>query len=247
LVSRYARTHGPFTTAAVATRFGLGLRVAADVLGRLAADRKLDPGEFVDAAVDSPGSEQWCDSEVLRILRRRSLAALRAQVEPVDTAAYGRFVPPGSRSAPRRPPGSTDWPLSSNNSPACRCRPVRSNPGVRPAGGRLLPGDARRTAGLRGGHLVGRGSISVGASGTTDGWVAFHPADTAPLTLGAPLDLDLTDVHREILAALGTGGARTSSVSSRYPITEPALKDALWQLIWSAMRPVTPSPRCARC
>ena len=85
LVSRYARTHGPFTTAAVAARFGLGLRVAADVLGRLAADRKLTPGEFVDAAVDSPGSEQWCDSEVLRILRRRSLAALRAQVDRITS------------------------------------------------------------------------------------------------------------------------------------------------------------------
>src|SRR6202044_3850487 len=73
----------------VAARFGLGLRVAADVLGRLAADGRLVRGEFSTAAV----GEQWCDADVLRILRRRSLAALRAQVEPVSTAAYGRFLP----------------------------------------------------------------------------------------------------------------------------------------------------------
>ena len=46
LLGRYARTHAPFTTADVADRFGLGLRVAADVLGRLAADGRLVRGEF---------------------------------------------------------------------------------------------------------------------------------------------------------------------------------------------------------
>ena len=49
-----------------------------------------------------PVGEQWCDAEVLRILRRRSLAALRAQVEPVSTAAYGRFLPAWHRSAAAR-------------------------------------------------------------------------------------------------------------------------------------------------
>ena len=90
LIGRYGRTRGPFTTAEVASRFGLGLRVAADVLGRLAVDGKLVHGEFSSAV---PDPDQWCDAEVLRMLRRRSLAALRAQVEPVSTAAFGRFLP----------------------------------------------------------------------------------------------------------------------------------------------------------
>ncbi|HNP14602.1 MAG TPA: crosslink repair DNA glycosylase YcaQ family protein, partial [Mycobacterium sp.] len=90
LLGRYARTRGPFTTGQAAARFGLGLRVAGDVLGRLAVDGRLVRGEFVDLP---EGGEQWCDAEVLRILRRRSLAALRAQVEPVSTAAYARFLP----------------------------------------------------------------------------------------------------------------------------------------------------------
>src|SRR5208337_2830253 len=101
LLSRYARTHTPFTTAEAAARFGLGLRVTADVLGRLASPGtlggRLVRGDFVAApempGVSAGGAEQWCDADVLRILRRRSLAALRAQVEPVSTAAYGRFLP----------------------------------------------------------------------------------------------------------------------------------------------------------
>ncbi len=234
LVSRYARTHGPFTTAAVATRFGLGLRVAADVLGRLAADRKLTPGEFVDAAVDSPGSEQWCDSEVLRILRRRSLAALRAQVEPVDTAAYGRFVPAWQQVGAASTTGvdglaAVIEQLAGVPLPASAVEPLVFGQRVADYSPAML--DEL----LASGEVIwsGRGSISVGASGTTDGWVAFHPADTAPLTLGAPLDLDLTDVHREIVAALGTGGAYFFRQLQIPGVTEPALKDALWQLIWS--------------
>lgn len=60
------------------------------MLGRLAADGRLVRGDFVS---DKAPGDQWCDAEVLRILRRRSLAALRAQVEPVSTAAYARFLP----------------------------------------------------------------------------------------------------------------------------------------------------------
>ncbi|MGV0797143.1 crosslink repair DNA glycosylase YcaQ family protein, partial [Mycolicibacterium elephantis] len=90
LLGRYARTHGPFTTYDAASRFGLGLRVTADVLSRMAIDGKVIRGEFTTSETEG---EQWCDADVLKILRRRSLAALRAQVEPVSTAAYGRFLP----------------------------------------------------------------------------------------------------------------------------------------------------------
>ncbi|MGB3894675.1 MAG: crosslink repair DNA glycosylase YcaQ family protein, partial [Mycolicibacter sinensis] len=62
LLGRFARTHGPFTTGQAAERFGLGPRVAADALGRLAADGRVVRGEFADFP-DSPG-EQWCDAEV---------------------------------------------------------------------------------------------------------------------------------------------------------------------------------------
>ncbi|MGZ5397390.1 MAG: Lhr family ATP-dependent helicase, partial [Mycobacterium sp.] len=65
----------------------------------MATDGKLIRGEFTTgiAASTTSGSVlesvEWCDADVLKILRRRSLAALRAQVEPVSAAAYGRFLP----------------------------------------------------------------------------------------------------------------------------------------------------------
>ncbi|MDQ1525844.1 MAG: ATP-dependent helicase Lhr and Lhr-like helicase, partial [Microbacteriaceae bacterium] len=89
LVGRFARTHGPFTAVAVAERFGLGTAVVLDTLRRLAVERRVVEGEFRPG---SSGSE-WCDVEVLRRLRSRSLAALRHEVEPVDAAALGRFLP----------------------------------------------------------------------------------------------------------------------------------------------------------
>ena len=89
LVGRFARTHGPFTVADAASRFGLGVAVVLDTLRRLASERRVVEGEFRPGAAGS----EWCDVEVLRRLRSRSLAALRHEVEPVDTATLGRFLP----------------------------------------------------------------------------------------------------------------------------------------------------------
>ncbi|MEJ7741109.1 MAG: hypothetical protein WKF73_00360 [Nocardioidaceae bacterium] len=89
LVARFARTHGPFTTAQVATRFGLGQAIAHDALNRLVASGRVTEGEF---SPTGHGSE-WCDAEVLRRMRRRSLAAARKEVEPVEPSALGRFLP----------------------------------------------------------------------------------------------------------------------------------------------------------
>ena len=88
LISRYARTHGPFASTDVAARFGLGIAVVQANLAGLAARDRLLEGEF------TPGGRgrEWCDPEVLRLLKRRSLAKLRREVEPVEPAAYGRFL-----------------------------------------------------------------------------------------------------------------------------------------------------------
>ncbi|MEP7117050.1 MAG: crosslink repair DNA glycosylase YcaQ family protein, partial [Acidobacteriota bacterium] len=88
LVRRYARTHGPFTAAEAAARFGIGVAVVDLTLRRLADGGRVVEGEF------RPGGRgrEWCDAEVLRSLRRRSLAALRQDVEPVDVPVLGRFL-----------------------------------------------------------------------------------------------------------------------------------------------------------
>jgi ATP-dependent helicase Lhr and Lhr-like helicase len=88
LVLRYARTHGPFTPVEVARRYGMGIAVVTQALERFVERGKLVEGEF------RPGGTQreWCDNEVLRIIRRRSLAKLRHEVEPVETPAFARLL-----------------------------------------------------------------------------------------------------------------------------------------------------------
>ncbi len=97
LIGRYARTHGPFTVAEAAAALGLGTAVVLGVLKRLATESRVVEGEFRPAdggsAAGVPAASEWCDAEVLRRIRRRSLAALRAEVEPVDDATFGRFLP----------------------------------------------------------------------------------------------------------------------------------------------------------
>ncbi|WP_256090266.1 Lhr family ATP-dependent helicase, partial [Actinacidiphila rubida] len=89
LLARYARTHGPFTSGEVAGRFGLGAAVADGTLHRLSAAGRLVQGEFRPGAA----GQEWCDAAVLRRLRRRSLAALRQELEPVPPATLGVFLP----------------------------------------------------------------------------------------------------------------------------------------------------------
>ena len=86
---RFARGRGPFTTAEAVSRFGLTPERAHDELAALERDGRLVRGELRPG-----GSErEWCDPDVLRRLRRASLAALRKQVEPAVQAALGRFLP----------------------------------------------------------------------------------------------------------------------------------------------------------
>jgi len=97
LVLRYARTHGPFPAAECSARFGLGVAVVTGVLDRLVGAGRLVRGELrphvVPAAGSSPARPEYCDAEVLRRLRRGSLARLRAEVEPVEPRALGRLLP----------------------------------------------------------------------------------------------------------------------------------------------------------
>lgn len=88
LVRRYARTHGPFTEEAVARRLGIGAGPIRQMLQKLGAEGRMVSGEF------TPGRRgaEWCEPEVLRQIKRRSLAKLRREVEPAPIAAYARFL-----------------------------------------------------------------------------------------------------------------------------------------------------------
>ncbi len=89
IVGRYARTHGPFAEDTAAADLGLPVAVVSEVLHRLATSGRVSAGAY------RPGGDgqEWVDADVLRRLRRRSLAVLRAEVEAVDPEAMARFVP----------------------------------------------------------------------------------------------------------------------------------------------------------
>ena len=109
VVSRYARTHGPFVVADVAHRYGLGHSAILEALTALREEGRVFEGEF------RPGGSgrEWCGADVLATLRRRSLAALRKQVEPAEPAALGRLLVDwqGVATADRTPaPGRSGGP-----------------------------------------------------------------------------------------------------------------------------------------
>ena len=147
LVRRHARTHGPFPAEQVAARFGWGVAVATEALRRLERSGVLVQGRLRPDVLGGTGDE-FCDAEVLRMLRRRSLAVLRAQVEPVSPQALGVFLPRWQGVAPVSTAGARD-------------RGSRGR-GERDGTGRIVSG----TAG--GGSVVREGAV-VSASGALRG------------------------------------------------------------------------------
>ncbi|RUR03585.1 Lhr family ATP-dependent helicase [Labedella endophytica] len=234
LVARYARTHGPFTTGAVARRFGLGAAVARHTLGRLADERRVLSGEFLAAARDrGADDDEWCDAEVLRRLRLRSLAALRHEVEPVDQQTFARFLP--------------DWQHVSGS--------LRGVDGVLtvieqlagvpiPASAwesLVLPQRVRDYSPSMLDELTATGEVSWSGAGSlpgADGWVALHPADAAAVTLPINRDDHEPDaLQREILLSLGSGGAYFFSqlAESTGSDDDKALVSAIWELVWAGL------------
>lgn len=88
LALRYARTHAPFTSVQFAARYALDRVLAEAVLTRLTVEGRLVEGEFRPGGTE----REWTDAGVLRMLRSRSLAKLRHEIEPVDATVLGRFV-----------------------------------------------------------------------------------------------------------------------------------------------------------
>ncbi|MET1036160.1 MAG: DEAD/DEAH box helicase [Arthrobacter sp.] len=252
LVGRYARTHGPFTAAEAAARLGLGSAVVLSVLKRLGTEGRVVEGEFrptasVPQGAGQPAPSEWCDAEVLRRIRRRSLAALRAEVEPVDGPTFGRFLPP--------------WQFVGEN--------LRGIDGVATVIDQLsgvpvpasaweafvLPARVRDYRPAMLDELMATGEVlweGAGALAGNDGWISLHLAEHAALTLDPSPDFEPGGLHEELLGVLGTGGAyffRQLSESLRGPAAGPGrdvgpgaarprrgdaeILEALWELVWA--------------
>ena len=93
LMRRYAATHGPFPTARPAARYGLPPGAVEAALRELERAGEVVRGELASNAGAGEDGREWCDAEVLRRLRRASLAALRKEIEPAERHAYAAFLP----------------------------------------------------------------------------------------------------------------------------------------------------------
>ncbi|RKE21477.1 ATP-dependent helicase [Streptomyces sp. TLI_171] len=229
LLARYARTHGPFTAQDAAERFGLGTAVVTGTLHRLTSAGRLVRGEFrPEATTVLP---EWCDAEVLRRLRRRSLAALRHEVEAVPPRALAAFLPQWQHLAGHRLRGAdglyrvveqlqgTALPASALEKLVLPARLSDYSPG-------LLD------------ELMAAGDIGWSGAGALpgkDGWISLHLPENAHLLRPEPLPLTPGPVHTALLEALTGGyGAFFRQLAERVPDTaDTDIAEALWDLVWA--------------
>ncbi|WP_457853285.1 Lhr family helicase, partial [Streptomyces scabiei] len=233
LLARFARTHGPFTSATAAARFGLGVAVTDGALHRLAANGRVVQGEFHPAGI----GQEWCDAAVLRRLRRRSLAALRHELEPVPPAALAQFLPQWQHVGGGHGLRGIDGlvraieQLQGASVPASALEKL------------VLPSRVAGYAPAMLDELTAAGEVvwaGAGALPGKDGWVSLYLADAAPLLLPPPHPLEQTALHESIMTSLSGGYglffrqiADQIRATTHPDVTDPQLADAVWDLAWS--------------
>ena len=241
LLARWARSHGPFHTLDPASRWQLPHGVVETALEALMAEGVLLRGEFRPGGVE----REWCDPEVLRLIRRRSLARLRREIEPVEPTALARFLPEW-HGVGRGIPGSERLAEVIGQLEGLALPASVLERDVLPARVEGYTPQMLDELGAAG-EVVWVGSGSLGRD---DGRVALYRPDRLALLLptravdaagaGATdtwLHQALRDrlaargasFHRELLAAaFGAADAR----GQRRP-TEREMLDALWDLVWA--------------
>ena len=228
LVARYARTHGPFTASDVSHRFATPIERIIGALTALEADGRLLHGEFRPSGV----GREYCDADVLRQLRRRSLAMLRREVEPVEPETYARFIQawhgiPGER----RGLDSLVEVLGQLQGAAVVASVLE---------GELLPARLRtyRPADLD--ELCTTGDVvwvGAGAIGPGDGRIRLYFADQFALLDASldPAEPPAGQLHDALRAHLASHGASfwNQLRSAASDATDTELLAALWDLVWA--------------
>jgi ATP-dependent helicase Lhr and Lhr-like helicase len=231
LVLRWARTHGPFVVSSIADRYGLGRAVVEAACDGLLASGTLVAGSFLDLAGEAANERrQYCHSQVLALIKRRSLALLRKGVEPVDQVAFARFladwhgVGSGSRGVDAVL-GAIEQ-LAGYAVPASAVESMILPARVADYNSSML--DELTTAGEI--FWVGDGQI-----GDSDGWVRWYAAGQEPHAARAEPEQYRS---REILAALSDRGASffDALLPSGLTVADRSqYVDALWELVWAGL------------
>ncbi len=234
LVRRYARTHGPFTVKQVAERFGLDAARIESVLHQLAFEGRVLEGAFCPGG----SNREWCDAEILRQIRRKSLARLRREVEPVEQHTLARFL--------------THWQGLLTPRRMARAHLDVLLDAIESLQGAPLPASLLESAILParvGGYepagldtLIAAGEVAwagVEPLGERDGRIALFLADKLPL-LARPrpaIQEPFSEREQKLLAVLELNGASFfdslhQAVGGGYPGESI---DALWSLVWRGL------------
>jgi ATP-dependent Lhr-like helicase len=230
LIGRFARTHGPFSAGELHARYGID---AAAVLRELERDGELVLGELRPNPTH-PSERDWCDVEVLRRLRRASLAALRKEIEPVDQRRLAAFLP--------------SW-QGVDRHTAAGAGVDRLREVLVPLQGLALPVETwerdvlpRRTGAYSqtwldslcsSGELAWVGAGALGRSGK----VALYFRDDAP-AIGPPSTRTVVEPpsgeeHGLLRERLAQGPCFFTDLLAELPCPPEALREALWDLVWA--------------
>ena len=230
IVRRYARTHGPFTTMDVAARFGVQTAIMEPLLRLLHVEGKLLEGEFRPSGVH----REWCDPDVLCLIRRKTLARLRREIEPVDQRVLGRLLTRWQGvTAPRR---GLDALLDAINVLQGAAIPAseleREILPARVADYKTTDLDTLMAAG----EVVWVGSERIG---DRDGRIALYLTENLAqlLPIASTSENPLSDRAKALLAALSSRGAAFfadlhAASGGGYP---GDTVDALWELVWAGL------------
>jgi ATP-dependent Lhr-like helicase len=226
LLVRYGATHGPFTTADVRARYGIDGSAALRELER--------SGRLVRGELRPGGSErEWCDPEVLRRLRRASLAVLRKEIEPAEQRELARFLPAWQGVDRFAPSGAG----------VDRLREM-----LVPLQGLALPAEVwerdvlpRRVGAYSPSwmdQLCAAGEvvwIGAGALGRASGRVALYFREDLPLLGGVSVrgEAPASEAHEAVRARLAAGACFFTDLLVDVPLAPEEIQEALWDLAWA--------------
>jgi ATP-dependent Lhr-like helicase len=225
LVARYARTHGPFVAHQVASRFGVAQPRVASALEALVRRGRVVVGAFTPTGMEL----EHCDKEVLGAIRRKALAALRKEVEPVDGPTYQRFLLAWHGVGEQRRGGPEALLAAVTQLEGCPILASSLETEVLPA--RVpdyRPGDLDEL--VAGGLVVWAGVESVGPR---DGRVALYLAEHEAVLAQPPTPID-SPLAQKIRETLQQRGALFFNDLARLTQTyAPEVHETLWDMIWS--------------
>ena len=230
LLRRYARTHGPFTTADICRRYELPSTSVEAALHVLHGSGKLLEGEF------RPGGthREWCDPDVMQQIRRKSLARLRREIEPVEQRIFARLTARWQGVSVRRR-GLDSLLDTVENLQGSALLASELEREILPSRiANYQPGDLDTV--MAAGEVVWVGVEQVG---NRDGRLALYLSESLPLLL-PPLELRGETVPpseraAKIVEFLAANGASFfarihAGAGGGFP---GETRDALWELVWA--------------